>query len=164
MVFPLILPSLELVFYCNSLLFGDGNCCRMFPRLCGMWYFFGPWGTLIVRACIAMALGLWFLSILMAFFYFWSEVDPFNARRITGNLTHQPQEKAQCFSVLLSILVMFSFDQSHWGGDAHICSKHSTSWYCKSFDQFLRPWKGAVNVNWLRIERHTCNRFSKIYI
>lgn len=66
--------------------------CSQVPS--GLCYLLKTWGTPVVWACIAGGLWLGCLSVLMGFFYLWSEVGPFNARRVTRSLAHQPQENA----------------------------------------------------------------------
>lgn len=70
------------------------KCSQVPSRMC---YLLKTWGPPVVWACIAGGLWLGFLSVLMGFFYLWSEVDSFNARRVTWSLAPQPQENAMSY-------------------------------------------------------------------
>ena len=151
---PLPTPSPSL--HCHSGFMETAVCYVPKP----LWnvIFSQAWGTLVVLTWIVISLGLGFPSVFLAFFYLWSEIDPFNAGRITWNLGYHTQEDPQCCSALLSNLMIFLL-WSYWGGDGATCLRHSSFWYCESFDQCLCPSKDVINVNWLRIERHIYSRF-----
>lgn len=141
-----------------TILFWDGNCYRMLPSLCGMWHFLKPWGTLVVLTGIAVSLGLEFLPVLQASIYLSSEIALLMPEESHGTWLTLLQKMPGASVCSSAISWSFSFDWGRWAGDGSICPRHSSSWYCESFDECSCPAKDVVNINWLRVERHICNR------
>ena len=92
----LILPSLPPWFY--------GNCCILCSQAfveCSIF------SSLRDSSCVDLHSDILRAGIPFCFSYLWSEIDPFNAGRITWNLGYHTQEDPQCCSALLSNLMIF---------------------------------------------------------